>query len=346
MKKEDLRGLIYEDLSRYVKAQGEPPFRATQIYEWLYRKGARSFSVMKNLSRAFREKLDHRFILRPLKMVKKYLSHDGTTKFLFELDDHHKIESVLIPTPTRSTVCLSSQVGCKFGCRFCASGIGGWQRDLSTAEIVSQVLRAKDEARKHKKPLTHIVYMGVGEPLDNIENVMASIRILNDKRGLNIGARRITVSTCGVVPGIRQLAAEGIQIELAVSLHGYDNLSRNALMPVNQKYPFGELMAACRDYVKITNRQITFEYVLIKDMTCTKKAALALKKAFKGLICKMNLIPYNIVTEFDYLPPSRQEMIDFQKQLRSMGVHATLRLPRGRDVAAACGQLRREQGSQ
>ncbi|MCK5215902.1 MAG: 23S rRNA (adenine(2503)-C(2))-methyltransferase RlmN [Candidatus Omnitrophica bacterium] len=336
----DIRNFSYEELAAYLKAEGERPFRATQIFEWLYQKGAWSFDEMNNLSKPLRVLLTERFILKPRKIAEKQISADGTTKFLFELDDQQRIETVLIPTAKRTTVCVSTQAGCKFGCRFCASGIGGWKRNLTTAEIITQILHIKEESKKHGNPLSHIVYMGVGEPLDNFAHVMKSVRIINDKKGVNIGARRITVSTCGVIPGIEQLAKEGIQIELAISLHGFDNASRNVLMPVNRKYPFDDLMAACRAYIKATKRQITFEYILIKDVTCTEKAAAALKKSFKGIICKMNLIPYNPVSEFDCQTPSRNEMFAFKNQLERIGIHTTLRAPRGKDVAAACGQLR------
>jgi len=339
-KKADIRSLVYDELAKSVEFLGEKPFRASQIFEWIYQKGAAFFDDMKNLSKELREKLSQNFELKPFQVLNKEISKDGTTKFLFGLDDNEKIETVLIPTAKRTTACLSTQVGCKYGCKFCASGIGGFKRNLSTAEIITQVLHVKEEALRHKNPLSHVVYMGVGEPLDNLENVTKSIRIINDKRGLNIGARRITISTSGVIPKIMQLAKEGIQFELAVSLHGYDNKSRNILMPINKKYPFDDLMNACREYVKETNRQITFEYILIKDVTCIEKAANALKKAFKGLICKMNLISYNTIKEFDLQKPTEKEIKDFQHKLEECGIHSTLRASRGRDISGACGQLR------
>jgi len=307
-KKENILNLLYSELVDYLQGLREKTYRATQIFEWIYQKGAWTFDEMKNLPNEFRDKLKQKYQIKPFQIIKKQISQDGTTKFLFQLEDGEKIETVLIPSSKRTTICLSTQAGCKFGCNFCASGIGGWQRDLSTAEILMQVLHAKEEAKNHKNPLSHLVYMGVGEPFDNFKNMMKSIRIINDKKGLNVGARRITVSTCGIIPKIKEFAKEGLQVELSISLHGYDNESRNILMPVNRKYPFHELMEACREYVKETNRQITFEYILIKDVTCTERAAQALKRAFKGIICKMNLIPYNSVSEFDYFAPSRQEI--------------------------------------
>lgn len=336
----DIRNLSLGELEHHVVSLGEKPFRARQIFQWIYQKGVWSFEEMTNIPKELQEKLEERFDLSRLTIAQKQVSKDGTTKFLFDLHDHEKVETVLIPTETRTTVCVSSQAGCKFGCRFCASGIGGWIRNLTVAEILAEILHAKEEAQKHKKPLSHIVFMGTGENLDTYENLMKAIRIINSKEGLNIGARRITISTVGIVPKIKQLTKENIQFGLAISLHGYDNESRNILMPVNRKYPFDELMEACREYIKATKRQITFEYILIKDVTCTDKAAESLRKAFKGLICKMNLIPYNPVKEFPHQTPTRQEMIAFQNRLKQYGIHATIRTPRGQDVSAACGQLR------
>ncbi len=336
----DIRNLSFDELRNYCTSIKEKPFRAKQIFEWIYQEGAWSFDEMTNLSQELRDKLKENFNLSRLPIVQKQVSQDGTTKFLFDLEDHEKIETVLIPTATRTTVCVSSQAGCKFGCRFCASGIGGWKRNLTVAEILTEILHVKEEAKQHPNALSHIVFMGTGENLDSYENVMKAIRIINSKEGLNIGARRITISTVGIVPKIKQLATEKIQFELAISLHGYDNESRNALMPVNKKYPFDELMQACREYIKETKRQITFEYILIKDVTCSDKAAKSLRKAFKGMICKMNLIPYNPVSEFEHKTPSREEMFAFRDRLEEFGIHATIRTPRGRDVGAACGQLR------
>ena len=344
VKQDDIRSLSFPELLGYLDGCGEKPFRATQIFDWIYKKNATSFEEMKNLSKDLRERLSNDFIFEQLQIADQQISEDGTTKFLFSLEDGEKVETVLIPTKTRTTVCVSTQAGCKFGCKFCASGIGGWSRNLTPAEILSQILHVKEASLKHESPLSHIVFMGVGEPMDNYDNLIKAIRIINDEKALNIGARRITVSTCGVIPRILQMGKEGIQIELAISLHGYNNDSRDVLMPVNKKYPFDDLMKACRVYQSNYRRQITFEYILIKDVTCTDKAAKALKKAFQGLLCKINLIPYNPVSEFDHKTPSGHEITRFQKQLDEAGIHATVRRPRGRDVAAACGQLRHAEG--
>lgn len=336
----DIRNLSVDELTAYLASIGEKPFRSVQIYQWIYQKNAWSFDAMKNLPKELRDRLRSDFELKPNVIVTRNISREGTTKFLFELNDKEKIESVLIPTPTRTTACISTQAGCKFGCRFCASGIGGWSRNLSCAEIVAQVLHVREESLKHRRPLTNIVFMGTGEPLDNFDNLFKAIRIINSEKGIGIGARHITISTVGLVPKIKELAKQNLQIELAVSLHGYDNESRNLLMPINRKYPFDELVEACREHFKQTKRQITFEYILIKDVTCTDKAVECLKKAFKGIVCKMNLIPYNPVLEFPHQTPSREEMIDFRNKLEAAGIHATIRTPRGKDVNAACGQLR------
>jgi len=337
--------LSLSELEAYLKSVPAEAFRAEQVFQWIYQKNAWGFDEMSNIPHTLRERLKNDFDLGPNTIAEKQVSKEGTTKFLFDLHDHEKIESVLIPTATRTTACISSQAGCKFGCKFCASGIGGWSRNLTCAEIITQVLHVKQEALKHKRPLTNIVFMGTGENFDNYDNLMKAIRTINSDKGINIGARHITISTVGVVPKIKELAQEGLQVELAISLHGYDNPSRDVLMPVNKKYPFDELIAACREYVRLTKRQITFEYILIKDVTCTPRAVESLKKAFKGIICKMNLIPYNPVSEFGHKTPSKEEMVSFRNRLEANGIHATIRTPRGKDVNAACGQLRHAQGT-
>ena len=340
--KPDVRDSSLDELMRYMTSAGEKLYRAAQIFEWIYRKGAWSFEAMGNLPGPLRERLKKDFELRPNAITRKVVSEDKTTKFLLDLFDREKVECVLIPTATRTTACVSTQAGCKFGCRFCASGIGGWKRNLTCAEILAQVLQVKEESLKRKRPLSNIVFMGTGEPLDNFDNLFKAIRTINAQKGMGIGARHITISTVGLVPRIKELARQDLQIEMAISLHGYDNESRNLLMPVNRKYPFDELIAACREYFQATKRQITFEYILIKDVTCTEKAVESLKKAFQGITCKMNLIPYNPVAEFGHKTPSGKEMNDFRDRLEECGIHATIRTPRGRDVGAACGQLRHE----
>ncbi len=336
--KSDIRELSFEELVSYLNEIGEPAYRANQIFEWLYQKGASRFNQMTNLSQALRDRLASDLLFSEAVVAHEDVSNDQTRKVLFELQDKERVETVLIPTKTRATVCVSTQAGCKFGCRFCASGIGGWNRNLTAAEILNQILYMKKAASVH--PLSHLVFMGVGEPLDNYDNLIKAIRVINSKKGINIGARRITISTCGVVPKIKKLAQEGLQIELAVSLHGSSNESRNVLMPVNKKYPVDELIAACKEYGQATKRQITFEYILIKGVTCTDQAAKELGHLLKGMLCKMNLIPYNPVSEFDHKTPTSEEMVSFRDRLEKLGIHATIRTPRGKDINSACGQLR------
>jgi 23S rRNA (adenine2503-C2)-methyltransferase len=257
---------------------------------------------------------------------------------LFELRDGNLIEAVAIPTEKRTTGCLSTQAGCRFSCRFCASGLLGFKRNLTTAEMVEEVLYLKNNTALQK--LTHIVFMGIGEPLDNYDNLLGAIRIINFPEGLHIGSRRITISTCGLLPGIKRLSEEGLQIELSVSLHASDDKIRSQLMPINRKYPLRSLLEACRKYIKRTNRQVTFEYVLIKGMNSDLQNARKLSIILKPLNCKVNLIPANAVGELGIEPPDKSEILLFKDYLVKSGINVTLRRPRGQDIAAACGQLR------
>jgi len=261
--KQNIAGLSLKDLENILQGWGQPAFRAKQIFSWVYQKLAVNFDAFTDIPENLRKDLKANFSLYELNLAKKAKSIDGTEKFLFELSDAKFVEAVIIPAENRSTGCISTQVGCKFACNFCASGKLGFTRNLTAAEIVQEVLYLKKESAGR---LTHIVFMGTGEPLDNYNNVLSAIRIINSKEGLNIGARRITISTCGLIPEIKQLSKEGLQIELSVSLHSADDKIRSGLMPVNKKYPLKDLIAACRNYAKETNRQVTFEYVLIKGL--------------------------------------------------------------------------------
>jgi 23S rRNA (adenine2503-C2)-methyltransferase len=255
------------------------------------------------------------------------------------LQDNSLIEAVLIPTEKRISGCISIQVGCRFACRFCASGILGFKRNLTTAEMVGEVLMLKNNSKDKK--LTHLVFMGTGEPLDNYDNVVKSIRIINSSYGLRIGARRITVSTCGIIPAIRRLSEEDLQVELSISLHASDDKARSMLMPVNKIYPLRDLMHACREYIKKTNRQITFEYVLVKGVNSDLQNARNLSKILKNLkLCKVNLIAANPIGELKVEPPNKLEILLFRSHLLKSGINVTLRSPRGQDIEAACGQLR------
>ena len=331
--------LTLDELTAHLKADGEPGYRAGQIFDWIYKKRSFAWEAMSSLPGALRAKLSLQFPFPDVRQIEMHQSQDGTRKFLFELFDGQRVESVFIPAGKRATLCISSQAGCKFGCGFCASGLGGWKRDLTPGEILGQVLLAK-KACADAGEVTHIVFMGVGEPFDNYAHVLKAVRLLNAPEALHIAARRITISTCGVVPGIKRLAGEGLQVELSVSLHASNDALRSSLMPVNRKYPLAELMKTCRAYARDTGRQVTFEYILIKDLTCTEKCADELCKLLQGWLCKINFIACNAVGEFAHKPPSREEIARFQASLQKRGVITTLRMPRGKDIAAACGQLR------
>lgn len=339
--KRDIHDLSFEEISACIAGLREPAFRAGQIIRWLYEDGVSSFEAMRNLPASLRQRLQEDFLFDPVVVSRQVASADGTIKFLLELKDQQKVEAVLIPTSGRVTACISTQAGCRFGCKFCASGVGGWVRNLTCAEILNQVLHVRREALRQKRRLSHIVFMGTGEPLDNLDNVLKAIRVINAPQGLGIAARHITLSTAGLIPAFERLASEGMQFELAVSLHGYDDASRNLLMPINRKYPLAQLIGACREYICKTNRQITFEYILIDGLTCSEEAAVKLGRLLKGMLCKLNLIPCNPVSEFGHQPPAKDQIRVFTERLDAAGLHYTLRRARGQDVSAACGQLRR-----
>lgn len=294
--------------------------------------------MMSDLPEGLREKLKEEFSLTSLKPIKTLKSIDATEKFLFELKDKNFIEAVSIPAKDRVTGCVCAQVGCKYSCRFCASGTLGFKRNLTCGEILDEALYLKNKSSAKK--LTHIVFMGTGEPLDNYDNVLKAIRIINSPLGLNIGARRITISTAGVVPAIEKLSCEGLQIELSVSLHAADDATRDKIMPINKIYPLGELIPACRAYFKKTNRQITFEYTLFKNLNSDLQNAKNLCKLLKGMDAKVNLIPVNPVNEITLEPPQKKDILLFKDVLSGSGINVTLRKPRGQDIEAACGQLR------
>lgn len=327
----------FEECAAYMKSVGEKSFRARQVFDWIYHKGVLDFDQMKNLSQSLRDRLKKECPFPRVSCLEKQMCPAETKKYLFQWMDGQTIESVVIPSEQRMTVCISCQAGCKFACRFCASGIGGWVRNLSCGEILMQILQMQSY---EKRRVTHVVFMGMGEPLDNWPAVQKAISVINSAEGMDIAARRITLSTCGIVPALKNVADFGRQIELAVSLHGYNDETRGQLMPVNQRYSLKELILACREYVKQTNRQITFEYILIDGLTCTTEAPGVLAKILKGLLCKVNLIPYNLVEEFDWKAPSRDDIYAFRDALIEKGVHATIRWSKGKNAHGACGQLR------
>ncbi|MBU1870100.1 MAG: 23S rRNA (adenine(2503)-C(2))-methyltransferase RlmN, partial [Candidatus Omnitrophica bacterium] len=336
--------LDLRQLEEFLIGLKQPKYRARQIFSWIYQKQVRDFSLMTDLSGELRKILQENFTCFDLLAEKESKSEDGTEKFLLKLYDANFVEAVSIPAVERTTGCISSQVGCKFACKFCASGALGFKRDLSVGEMLSEALFLKSHCAKRE--LTHIVFMGTGEPLDNYDNVLKAVRMINAPYGMNIGARRITISTCGIPPAIRKLAQEGLQIELSISLHAADDKKRSSLMPINKKYPLADLFSACKEYIEKTNRQITFEYILIKGLNSDLQSALNLSKILNTLkLAKVNLIPANpvdpaLARKGWMEPPNKLEILMFKDKLIKSGVNVTLRRPRGADIEAACGQLR------
>lgn len=345
--KEPIHNLMPAQLEAACLALGEPAWRAAQIWHWLYVRYAGDWEVMRNLPRDFRAQLAERFQLaavRPDQPAGAPAAGEApqTQKISATLADGEVIETVLIPAAgrtagVRQTVCVSSQAGCKFHCAFCASGQAGFQRNLSAAEMVEQVLIF---TRRLGAPPSNVVFMGIGEPLDNYDNLLAAIRILNHPDGLRIGARRITISTCGIIPGIRRLAREGLQVELSVSLHAPADALRSQLMPVNRHYALLPLLEACREYAGQTGRIITFEYTLVDQVNAAPAQARDLVKLLRGCPCRLNLIPLSPVAEFSGRPPPDAAAQAFIRILEQAGINATLRASRGAGINAACGQLR------
>jgi len=344
VKKVSVKGLTRQELLACLKEIGEPAYRADQILEWIYQKGAAGFEKMSNLPAPLRAKLAESFELDAVKALKTKHAGDTTEKFLFQLHDGSLIETVLIPaTPgltsrsDRHTVCVSTQVGCAYGCKFCASGLDGFKRNLTAAEIVDQVLQVRALSGQR---VTNLVIMGMGEPMANYDNLLQALKILNAPWSLGIGARKITVSTSGLAPKIKQLAGEPMQLRLAVSLHGATDEVREKIMPVNRKYPIRELMEACDYYCNTKKRMMTFEFILIQDVNDMPAQAEKLAGLCKRLKAKVNLIPYNPVPGLPWKRPSDDRCRAFQAVLKRHGVLATLRTEKGTDINAACGQLR------
>lgn len=339
MDKINIKDFSRGDLVDYLKSAGCQAYRARQVFRWLYASGVDRFDKMTDLPENMRAALEKKFcISRPAALDLKRSFSDGTTKYLMELPDRGTIETVYLPGRDRATVCLSTQVGCKFACDFCASAALGFVRNLSQSEIIDQAMLIKTQ--NPRANITNLVFMGVGEPFDNYDNVMRSIKIFNDKDAFNIGARRMTVSTCGVIPGIKKFSQEGLQVELSVSLHSADDSVRSRLLPVNKRYALDPLMEACRDYIKATNRIITFEYVLLKGVNVSVSDAGALAERLKGMKCRVNAISYNRAPGKDYAAPSEKDELQFIKALKDAGLNVTHRRPKGDDIDAGCGQLR------
>lgn len=329
--------LSHDEWQTLCAGLGAPRYRAEQIWHWIHCKGVNDWGAMLNVPKALREALAERFVFPSVALLDVVGSEKGTRKLLLGLRDGEKIETVIIPAGGRRTVCVSSQAGCAYGCAFCASGMRGLIRDLSVGEIVGQVMQIRE--LDGKSP-THVVLMGIGEPLANYEAVLAAVRALNHPKGLAIGIRRMTISTCGLVPGIERLADEGMQVELSVSLHAPDDELRDELVPVNRRYPIADLLDACDRYTKQTKRIVTYEYTLVRDLNDTPEHADALADLLSGHHCRVNLIPLSPVDEFDGRPPRMGVPGMFTDTLMDAGINTTLRQSRGRNVDAACGQLR------
>ena len=341
--KTNIKNYNLDILKEELKRIGEKPFRAEQIFKWIYQEKVDSFDKMTNLSLELRKKLDENFTLGIFKIVKKLESIDGTKKYLFDVQDENgnMIESVLMQYHHGYTICVSSQIGCKMGCKFCASTGIPFERNLLAGEIVEQILAIE---RDTGITISNIVFMGIGEPLDNFDNVMNAIQIINNPKGLNIGARHISISTSGVVPKIYELAdrEEKIQCTLSISLHSSNNKKRSEMMPINNAYPIEELIKACRYFIKKTNKRISFEYALAKDNNDNLEDAKELVKLLDGMLAHVNLIPINPIEKGKYTKSTNENIIKFRDYLNEHGIVATIRRKLGSDIDAACGQLRRK----
>lgn len=338
--KTDIKSLTYPELVNETQKLGLKPFRAKQIYSWLHKFGAVSFDEMSNISKDLRNTLDDNYFIPSCEIENKYVSKiDDTVKYLFRLYDGEYIESVIMKYKYGYTICVSSQVGCKMGCKFCASTLAGFKRNLSASEIEGQLHAAqKDLGIK----ISNIVLMGIGEPLDNYDNVIKFLRNVNDENGLNISMRNITLSTCGIVPNIYKLMEEDLQITLTISLHAPNDEIRSRTMPINDKWNIDEVLKACKDYANKTNRRVSFEYTLIKDVNDTEECALELSRRLNGMLCHVNLIPVNNVEERKNIRSTDDSINKFMHLLKKNGINATIRRTLGSDINASCGQLRRK----
>ena len=335
----NLKSLTLQELGELFREMGQPAFRAKQVYSWLH-KGVRSYEEMTNLPKSLRDTLAQNYPIHPPKVVRKQESQkDGTIKYLWELADGNCVETVLMRYHYGNTVCISTEVGCRMGCAFCASTIGGLVRRLEPYEMLDEVLFTQIDSGL---PISHIVLMGIGEPLDNFDNVMRFLELVNSEEGMNISMRHISLSTCGLVPKIDALAEKKLQISLAISLHGPNNEIRSQIMPVNKAYPMEEVLEACRRYYQATSRRIHFEYAMIDGVNDREADARELLQRLKGLGAHVNLIPLNHVEESPLKPSSKSAVARFQKILTDGGVTATVRRTLGGDIDASCGQLRRK----
>ena len=335
----NLKNLTLPELAETIKALGQPPFRAKQVYSWLH-KGVRSYEEMTNLPKNLRDRLGENYPIQAPTVVRRQESRkDGTIKYLWQLSVGNCVETVLMRYHYGNTVCISTEVGCRMGCAFCASTLGGLVRRLEPFEMLDQVLFTQVDSGL---PISHIVLMGIGEPLDNFDNVMRFLDLVNSAEGMNISMRHISLSTCGLVPKIDELAKRNLQLTLSVSLHAPNDGIRDTIMPVNKLYPSQELIDACRRYYEATSRRISFEYAMIGGVNDSRENAKELIRRMKGLPCHFNLIPLNHVEESPLKPSTREAVAAFQKTLESGGIPATVRRTLGGDIDASCGQLRRK----
>lgn len=339
MEQLDIKSLSIEELKEVVTGYGEKAFRAKQLYEWMHKKLAASYDEMTNIPKALREKLALDWPYLALEAIEVQTSKlDGTQKYLFLLPDGNVIESVLMKYHHGNSVCISSQVGCKMGCRFCASTIGGWTRNLTPGEMLDQIYRIQHLSGER---VSNIVMMGTGEPMDNYENAVKFVHMISDENGLNISQRNITISTCGIVPKMHQLADEKLQITLALSLHASTDEKRKELMPIANKYSMQEVLDACKYYYEQTGRRLTFEYSLVGGKNDTEEDARLLSEKIRGLNCHVNLIPVNPIKERDFRQSDKKVIDKFKNKLEKYGINVTIRREMGRDIDGACGQLRK-----
>ena len=328
-----------KELKEELTKIGEKPFRAEQIFKWLYQEKVKEFGEMTNLSLELRKKLEENYTICNYKILKKQESKDGTIKYLFDVLDGNAIETVLMSYHHGYSICVSSQIGCKMGCKFCASTGINFVRDLTSGEIVEQILAVEQDTGVR---ISNVVFMGIGEPLNNYDNVINAIKIINNPKGLNIGARHISISTSGLVPRIYKLAEENIQCTLSISLHATNDEKRSSMMPINNAFNIAELMEACKYYIEKTHRRISFEYALAKDNNDNLEDAKELVKLLKGMLCHVNLIPINKIENGQYTKSSNENIMKFRDYLNDHGIVATIRRELGSDIDAACGQLRRK----
>lgn len=338
--KTDIKSLSFDELVALVNALDLPKYRAGQLFSWLHKFGVTDFSQMANIPKSIRSVLAERYYISGCSIEEKYVSRiDSTVKYLFRLHDGEYIESVIMKYKYGYTICVSSQVGCKMGCRFCASTLSGFKRNLTAGEIEGQIHAAQADLNIR---ISHIVLMGIGEPLDNFDNVIRFIENVNNDNGLNISARNITLSTCGIVPKIKTLMQLNLQITLTISLHAPNDEIRSRTMPVNEKYGVHELIAVCREYALRTSRRVSFEYTLIKDVNDSRECAEELSELIKGMLCHVNLIPVNNVDERNNIRSTDESVNNFLQILQKNGINATIRRTLGSDINASCGQLRRK----